>query len=186
MWGARCRAQRCVPGAAQDRAPLQAALAAAGLAPAAAAPTGDAERCGGEAAGGGAGAPLLAALLAALPRAWLLPGVPEVAPAEQVDGAAAAAGLTEGALGLAAAAAETLLAALRVAAAAGAPSAALARALVARLGPQVRTAPAPARRSPACAQPMRQRAPAPACHARHAPTFFAPAIAHCRTAELAT
>lgn len=125
-------------GAAQDCGPLQAALAAAGLAPAAAAPTGGAERCGGEAASGGAGAPLLAALLAALPRALLLPGAPEAA-----DGAAAAAGLTAGALCLAAAAAEALLAAQRVAAAAGAPGAALARAVVARLGPQVCPVPPP-------------------------------------------
>lgn len=143
-----CRAPAAAPsaacaGAAQDRGPLQAALAAAGLAPAAAAPTGGAERCGGEAASGGAGAPLLAALLAALPRALLLPGAPEAAPAEQADGAAAAAGLTAGALCLAAAAAEALLAAQRVAAAAGAPGAALARAVVARLGPQVCPVPPP-------------------------------------------
>lgn len=51
-------------------------------------------------------------------------------------GAVAEAGLTEGAVMLAAAAAEALLALLHMGAAAGAPCATLARAVAALLGPQ--------------------------------------------------
>lgn len=143
---------------AQKRFPLQPALAAAGLVPAAGcvadghspASRGAATSCPAPASAGGlgedpGGRALLAALLTALPEAWLLPGTVPSTPATGLPmvhacgspEGVAEAGLTEGAVMLAAAAAEALLALLHMGAAAGAPCAMLARAVAALLGPQV-------------------------------------------------
>lgn len=101
---------------------------------------------------------LVAELLSALPRAWLLPGVPGALmapaglpdPTEPCGRSELGLGWEEsvGAVGLAVAAAETLLALLRAGAAASEPSAALATRVAAVLGPQVRRPPLGARQGP--------------------------------------
>ena len=156
---------------AQQRSPLQSALEAAGLTPTSSrdgscSSNGSGPHAEGTPAGDPAGGPdsrahgraLVAELLSALPRAWLLPGAPGalMAPDDLPDpaGPCQGSGLglewaeSGGAVGLAAAAAETLLALLRAGAATSEPSAALATRVAAVLGPQVSCPPLSARQGP--------------------------------------
>ena len=153
---------------AQQRSPLQSTLEAAGLTPTSSrdgscSSNGSGPPAEGTPAGDPAGGPdsrahgraLVAELLSALPRAWLLPGAPGMlmAPAGLPGSAGPCQGSelglewaeSVGAVGLAAAAAETLLALLRAGAATSEPSAALATRVAAVLGPQVLRPPLGAR-----------------------------------------